>query len=177
MKTILFALCTVLCLAITAQAAVLNGQTISTEYLFPDTGTVLVSPVDTVVGLGTGIPAFAGLADIVFSDTNILITLIRDAGVNDVPFDGFHFFDTNGMIPAFTDIVLNAATNYAGFGASDITFDADNIFINVANLPGLMGQVISLDINPSTSIPEPSSILLLSAGLAGVSIIKRRFKH
>ena len=87
------------------------------------------------------------LRDIDFSDTNITVTTIRNAGINAVAFDGLHFFDVFGAIPSFTSVTLNAATNYGGLTSSNISFDANNIYVNVANLPGLSGQVISLDVS------------------------------
>ena len=96
------------------------------------------------------------------SDTNILITTTRDAGINNVAFDGFRFVDLNANIPNFTNVTLDGATNYAGFSSSRITTAANTIFVNVEDLAGLQGQIISLDIGGEASaVPEPSSVLLM----------------
>ena len=56
---------------------------------------------------------------------------------------------------------MNPATSCAGFDALRITFDASNIWLNVANLPGVQGQVISMDIAAdAAAVPEPSTLLL-----------------
>jgi hypothetical protein len=149
-----------------ASAALLSGQTVQSTYLFPNTATVLFGPTNAVVGAGVELSGFAGFANIDFSDTNILITTIRDAGVNNVAFDGFRFFDVNGLIPDITSVTLNPATNYAGFTSSRLTFDANNVFVNVANLPGLNGQKISIDLNTSASVPEPGTFAMIAAALA-----------
>jgi hypothetical protein len=132
----------------------------------PNTSAVLAGPNNTVVGPGLEFGSYAGLANIDISDTNILITLTLDAALNNVAFDGFRFFDVNGTIPAITSVTLSAATNYAGFTASRVTFDADTIFVNVENLPGLNGQKISLDLNASTAVPEPGAFVVVGAAFA-----------
>jgi hypothetical protein len=162
-------------LAIPASASLLTGQTVQSTYLFPNTSTIFSGPTNSVVAGGVELVSFAGLANVDFSDMNILITLTRDAGVNNVAFDGFSFFDVNGTIPAITSVSLNGATNYAGFTGSRITFDADHVFVNVANLPGLNGQEISIDLNAAAAVPEPGTLSMMVAGMmvAGLAVIGR----
>src|SRR5262245_8010502 len=113
-----------------AEAVLLTDQTVQTTYLFPDTSTIYAGPTDSIVGVGVELAAnFAGFANIDFSDTNILITANREAQINAVAFDGLEFADVNGTIPAFTSVVLNAATNYAGLNATHVSFDTDHIFL------------------------------------------------
>jgi hypothetical protein len=74
------------------------------------------------------------------------------------------FLDINGNIPNFTNVTLDNATNYRGFTSSRITVAANAIFVNVADLPGLQGPVISVDIG-SAAVPEPSSWIPAGTGL------------
>ena len=173
----------VACLATISQAPaaapLLDGQTIQTTDFHgtaPDT-TVTIGPVASVVGPGTELMGF-GFSDFLninFSDTNILITAATDQ-----PF-GFleviRFFDALGNIPAFTDISVNPATNYAGFDASRISFfGSDRIEINLTALNGLQGQQISLDLTaaPTQVVPEPATIWLLAVGMTTLVAWRRR---
>jgi len=124
------------------------------------------------------LPSYAGLADVDFSDTNILITLTRNANVNNVAFDGFRFFDIFGTIPN-VNAVLNPTTTYAGFVASRLAGgDQDTLFVNLANLPGLKGQFISIDLVPTvTTVPEPATLTLVAGGLATLVARRRQSKR
>jgi len=148
------------------RADLVTGQTVEVTYLFPNTSTIYAGPTDVVGPAGT-VSNFASFVNLALSDTNILITADRNAQVNNVPFDGLEFKDLNGNIPNFTDVMVDSATNYAGFSSSMVTtLGTNTIFVNVADLPGLQGQVISLDIGEvPTGVPEPKLFVLAGAVL------------
>jgi hypothetical protein len=153
---------------IQANAQTLTGETITSYYLFPTTGTVLAGPQATIVP--GGIIDFAGFADVTFSAQNILITAERDAGVNAVAFDGFEFSDPDDI---FNSVTLDPSSTYAGLTSSRISFNSGQIFVNVADLAGLDGQTISLDINtPLSPTPELGTGLLMLSGALVFAIKK-----
>src|SRR5262245_16467533 len=171
MRTTVLALATVVGLFAGNAAAtpILDGQVVRTTYLYPNTSTVFALPIDATVVPGVELFNYAGFANIDFSDTNITITTTRDAGINNVAFDGFRFFDIFGTIPDNLNAILNPATTYAGFTQARLGGgDQNTLLVNVANLPGLRGQVISIDlVQPvATTVPEPATLTLLAGGLA-----------
>jgi hypothetical protein len=158
-------------------APLLLGNTVRVTYEFPVLGVLYAGPSDVVVGAGVELPFFAGFADVDLTDNQIIITAGRNAGINNVAFDGFHFNDILGSIPPFTSVVLDPATNYGGLDASRLTFNPENIYLNLVGLPGLTGQRVVIDINPSSTapVPEPSTFALLGASLiAGARKLRSR---
>jgi hypothetical protein len=168
----LFALWIVSTALAPARASLLAGQAVRVTYLFPDTSTIFAGPVD-VAGPAGALTNFAGFANLALSDTNILITADRNAQINNVAFDGLEFLDLNGNIPNFTSVTLDGATNYAGFDSSRVTTSVNTIFVNLADLPGLQSQVISLDIG-SAAVPEPNSGILAGTALLTVLLASLR---
>lgn len=80
----------------------------------------------------------------------------------------------NGTIPDFTSVAINAATNMAGFDASRITFDANNIWVNWQGLPYDTNTIVSLDVNGGSDVPEPSTMLLVGLGAVAILASRRR---
>ena len=176
---VLAAVAIALCVAaLPSHAALLEGETILAQYFFPDLLTPLGDPQVVVVGAGPEV-AFAPFV-VDFSDTNILITAVSQPGQNVVEFDGFAFIDFGGTIPAFTNVTINAASNYGGspFPATHVGFTADAIFVNFENRPGEVGQFVLLDIaGPREVVPEPTTVLLCAGGLFTLAAIRRRRNH
>ena len=94
-----------------AQATLLEGETVSFTYFFPDLGTVYLSPADGnyLVGPGVEIPngfccVVEGTLDI--SDTNLLADFgAPSAFYAPAAFNGFRISDVFGTIDSFASVL------------------------------------------------------------------------
>jgi len=166
-----------------SQAAFLEGQTVRVDYLFPNVASGQAN-AQAVVGAGVEFSnAFAGTFgvntfDINVFDTGLSIVFLNNLTINADPFNGLRLSDILSAFSAFNTVTVNGTTTVAGFGASLVSFDTDNIFVNLAGLSPLVGNQLVLDINASggsspSPVPEPSTVAgVLSAML--VAALARR---
>ena len=160
----------------TAHAALLEGNTVSYQYLYPDLASNYgnASNGNYVVGAGVEVSNVAdSVATLDISDTNLYVRYVQSSLWNPAAFNGFVLSDALGTIDAFTGVTINAATNLAGLDASRITFDDDHIWVNWQGLVFDPNTVVSLDIAAGT-VPEPGSAVLAGLGLAGLARSLRR---
>jgi hypothetical protein len=158
------------------------GQTVQYTWLYPDSSSpYLDGPMNAVVGAGSEFVLFGQpFIPIDISATNITITwdLTGSPGFSTAPFNGPRFFDVFGTIAPIVGVTINQS-GLAGFDTSRIFFDADTIRLNFESLQLQAGHtVVSLDVqfqqDNGHSVPEPTTILLLSGGLLLAAKARRR---
>jgi hypothetical protein len=162
-----------------AKAALLDGNTVQVDYLFPNVS-ASVGSGQALVGSGLEFSNFMGLADINVADNGLTISFQTSTLLDSTPFNGIRLTDINLAIGSFTSVNVNALSNLSGFGSSNVTFDADNIFINLSGLTPMQTNQIVLDINApalnptAVDVPEPATLFGVASALGLVVVARRR---
>ncbi len=161
-----------------AHAGLLTGKTVSFTYYFPTASSVYSSPANGnyLVGAGVEIPTgvccgFEGAVDI--SDSNIRVDFHASSSYSGAAFNGFRVTDVFNTIDDFTLASVNAVTNMAGFSAANVSFDANNIYVNWQGLSFEPGRVVSIDL-AGAHVPEPGALSLLALSLLGLGLLRRQ---
>lgn len=163
----------------TAQAGFM-GFTIGVDTQFPTQGVICCGSGTAVVGAGVEFPAgsFPTYNANAFVDVGDLQIDYGQTGATTytgAAFNGFRFYDALGTIAPITGVTINGATNLAGFDVSRLSFDPDNIYINLQGLAAGGAHLVRLDVQfGAAAVPEPSTVLLFGAGLAAIAIPVRR---
>jgi hypothetical protein len=140
------------------------GNTVNIQVRSPDIGTVSHDFGNYVVGSGIerlDIPAFD------LTDTTISIFSLGPIQFGSTAFSGYSFTDAFGTIPAITNVSVDSRTNLPGFSGSRVTFNADQVFVNLSGLfmDSDPRQQVVLDVSFATAAaPEPATIVSLATG-------------
>ena len=174
-KNIYLALLAVLLSPMAANADFI-GHTIEGQWLFSTITSDYASPFSAIVGAGVEFPTGSdGITGDSYDIEATRITMTQaDGGFSSGAFNGVRFSDILGTIDDIVGVTINVAlTAYAGFDASRISFDANNIWFNVESLgaPGVLVVDVAF-----ASVPEPGTLALLGLGLAGMGMTRRKKK-
>jgi hypothetical protein len=185
MQRILFAFTFLVAIGVAcgqARAAVLlDGQTVGYQYYYPDLSTLFYQPPDFVVGPGVELPnglysTSDGVGQLDVSDTNLLVKFTTTGSWAPGLFNGFRLYDSTSSIAPITSVTVNPATNMPGFTALNVSFDADNIYVNWQGLPIDPSYRVSLDVN-TAAVPTPSTFVTwggVMAVVGAIAIVRRR---
>jgi hypothetical protein len=159
--------------AMPASALTLTGLTLTTGHQFPTPGVYDDGgPFDFTVGTSSPVSYF-GLADSSIGASQYFVNVYCGSGCSWVgaPANTFVMSDTYGVAPTFTSVAINAATNYVGFDLTRLSFDADNVYVNLNGLDA--NGTIVIDISGG-AVPEPASWALMVAGFGMIGGALRR---
>ncbi len=156
------------------------GKTIGAETQFPTQGTVCCGSGNAVVGAGVefaagSFPSYNPAAYVDVGDARIEYGQTAGTGYQTATFNGFRFFDVLSTIDAIIGVSIDSATDLAGFDISRVSFDADNVYINMESLsaPGAHRVVLNV-LFASNQVPEPDSIALLVLALGLIGFARSR---
>jgi hypothetical protein len=124
-----------------------DGAAVTVFYDDPARGTHVDTRVATVTG-GFEAAKILGTFDVDVSARRFTIstTLPPDTGtfLPAAPFGGFNLFDSGNDVPPITGVSIDPATNLTGLTADRVSFDANNIFVNIAGLEFRDGSAVVL---------------------------------
>lgn len=159
----------------TANASLI-GDTVAAQYVVNSPSNVLINEGTAVVGNGVEFPhAIDDNLQYDFDANSVTISFdngqeIVFAGV----FSGPAFED---LTNPFTYAALDPASTMPGFDASRLSLSDGTVIANLQMLSLVPGQKLIIDFVPtSTAVPEPLTLSLFGAGLAGAVAMRRRKK-
>jgi hypothetical protein len=149
----------------TAKAQLLYGADIQFDVRDPDLQTVtfrsdfLVNN-STELSITNQVPVVP--VNVAVFDTSVTLTYPNAAVFNTGAFNGYVITDLTHSTGVLENLLIDPATTLPGLDSSRVSFDPNDIFINVSALTVTApNEVIKLDL---VGVPEPGSALLTSLG-------------
>jgi hypothetical protein len=165
--------------ATTANAGLLDGHTLQYQYLLFSSSTPYDDGAAGSYTVGAGVEISKFLYDIDLQSDGFTVIFKLADHLTDVAFNGFRLTDINGTIAPFTSFSMgtNTALLTETFGPIELTFDADNVFVNWQGT-GVQPGIAEFHIGAAAAaIPEPEAYALLIAGLGLLGFQLRRTRR
>ncbi len=161
----LFLILAVCTLPLVASAGVLDGQSGTLYYYFPDFGTVYSADAFTAPATVITLTYGPDLPNVIGGDT-IGITF----GNVGYSFSGANFNGEDFNFPGLTITSVGYSSNFT----QDWGWDANDVWVNWQGLTPDANSFVTFTINAG-STPEPGTLMLLGSGvLAGLGALRRR---
>jgi hypothetical protein len=165
------ALAAALLLGASSAQALMVGQAVTLEHVM--NGSVYETLAENVP-VSDGIEGqLADLYAVDVLDASIRITQINGANWAPADFNGLHLYSAGATFESFCTDYETTFQNWKVNNIQRITLDARNLWINFESLSILPGQVLVINLNPPSPVPEPSTTALLAIG--GVLLLSRRY--
>ncbi|MFC7688406.1 Ig-like domain-containing protein [Paeniroseomonas aquatica] len=127
-----------------------EGKTIGYTYLFPAISDAYGNTArDVTVGAGIELASInpdSNIGSMDISNDHVLVTFNNPVGWNAASFNGFRLADKFGTVSDIAGVTLLQNGNNAGLDATDISFDANNIYLNWQGLQFQAGAQVELGI-------------------------------
>ena len=152
-------------------AATITGETVSIDYLHPDTDSVRIALGTPVVGDGieATLNGAGAQATIDLTGSSVTVTALSSFTPDVQPFNGIRISDILGAFGDFLSFSLVTST----FSDVELTFDDENLFLNFAQNGSISaGDSLTADFTVAP-VPLPASGLLLIAGLGALGAMRR----
>lgn len=163
----------------------LIGQPVDVSFVYPDVGSILQDQGVQTISSGGATYSFvynsAPEINTLVTPGQIEITNVTgsDLFFDLADFNGIQVSEVGDFPDAISGVSLDAgATTLAGAASVPVTFDASDVYVNLAGVDFSSGAVLAFDLTFSGSqpsgAPEPASLALAATGLAAVTLRKRR---
>jgi hypothetical protein len=176
MKTAIGAFLVLFSLTSVATATpILTGESITSHFEATGFGVYAGPVVTTAPGTISPYPGISSSGTFSVTYTDSTITLLS-AGGSTAFSSGFTF---NGIVfdlPSnftFTSAAIDGASTLPGFVAGDLSIAANELRVNLDALTFNSGNQLVVDVNGTTSAPEPGTLLLAAAGMVLVGFVRR----